>query len=164
MIGKTLDNPIDIVKNYLSYTNTYCRAHAVRMRKNSSRRGCARSRAPPLDPPLPLMTLSATVTRATQLALERFLNTPVVEKYSVNRDNIYLAVEKCNFTRSGGTKQSMALDSRDFNSFADRVKEIVSDKCTIVYTDFACHVAPIVIALRDRNVQAIGYYGKMKEG
>ena len=25
-------------------------------------------------------------------------------------------------------------------TFADRVKAIVSDKCTIVYTDFACHV------------------------
>ena len=58
----------------------------------------------------------------------------------------------------------MALDSRDFNSFADHVKLIVFDKCTIVYTDFACHVAPIVLALRNRNLQAIGYYGKMKEG
>ena len=65
------------------------------------------------------------------------------------------AVEKCNFKRSDGTKQSMVLDSRDFNSFADHVKEIVSDKCTIVYIDFACHVAPIVLALRDRNLQAI---------
>ena len=40
----------------------------------------------------------------------------------------------------------------------------MSYKCTIVYTDFACHVAPIVIALCDRDVQAVGYYGKMKEG
>ena len=32
-----------------------------------------------------------------------------------------------------------------------------------MYTDFACHVGPIVIALRDRDIQAIGYYGKMKE-
>ena len=82
----------------------------------------------------------------------------------MNRDNIFLGVEKCNFKRSDGTKQSVSLDSRDFNSFADRVKEIVADKCTIVYTDFACHVAPIVLALRDRGLQAVGYYGKMKEG
>ena len=26
---------------------------------------------------------------------------------------------------------------------ADRVKDIISDECTIVYTDFALHVAPI---------------------
>ena len=44
------------------------------------------------------------------------------------------------------------------------MKDIISDKCTIVYTDFACHVAPIVLALHDRNVQAFGYHGKMKEG
>ena len=47
----------------------------------------------------------------------------------------------------GGSKQSGALDSRDFNSFADRVTELISDECSIVYTDFACHVAPIVLAL-----------------
>ena len=32
-----------------------------------------------------------------------------------------------------------------------------------MYTDFANHVGPIVMALRDRGVQAIGYYGKMSE-
>ena len=32
-----------------------------------------------------------------------------------------------------------------------------------MYTDFACHVGPIIIALRDRDIKAIGYYGKMKE-
>lgn len=80
----------------------------------------------------------------------------LLNKSTVNRDSIYLAVEKCNFKRSDGTKQSIALDSRDFNSFADRVKEIVSDKCTIIYTDFACHVAPMVLALRDHNLQDYG--------
>ena len=96
--------------------------------------------------------------------LESFLINPVIEKSSVNRENIFLAAEQCNFKRVGGSKQSAALDSRDFNSFADRVTELISDECSIVYTDFACHVAPIVLALRDRNVQAVGYYGKMKEG
>lgn len=119
-----------------------------------------------LFPGIPLMALSATVTPEIQISLETFLHNPIVEKSTVNRDNniIYLAIEKCNFKRSDSTKQSIDLESRDFNAFADRVKEIVSDKCTIVYTDFTCHVAPIVLALRDRNLQAIGYYGKMKEG
>ena len=117
-----------------------------------------------LFPGTPLMALSATVTPQIQRALENFLHNPVIEKGTVNRDNIFLGVEKCNFKRSDGKKQSVSLDSHDFNSLADRVKEIVADKCTIVYTDFACHVAPIVLALRDRGLQAVGYYGKMKEG
>lgn len=117
-----------------------------------------------LFPGTPLMALSATVTPQIQSAFESFLYAPVIERRSINRDNIYLAAEECNFRRSDGSRQSISLDSRDFNTFADRIKEIVSDKCTIVYTDFACHVAPIVLALRDRNLQAVGYYGKMKEG
>lgn len=88
----------------------------------------------------------------------------MIEKSSVNRNNIFLAAEPCNFKRSDGSKQSISLDSRDFNSFADRVVELISDNCSIVYTDFACHVGPIVLALRDRNIKAVGYYGKMKEG
>ena len=36
-------------------------------------------------------------------------------------------------------------------------------QCSIIYADFACHVDPIVLALRNRDIQAIGYYGKMKE-
>ena len=117
-----------------------------------------------LFPGTPVMALSATVTPQIQRALETFLHNPVVERGTVNRDNIFLAAEKCSFRRTDGSRQSISLDSRDFNTFADRVKEIISDKCTIVYTDFACHVAPIVLALRDRSLQAVGYYGKMKEG
>ena len=117
-----------------------------------------------LFPSTPLMALSATVTPQVQSALERLLHHLVIERSSVNCDNIYLATEKCTFRRSDGSRQSISLDSRDFNSFADRIKEIVSDKCTTVYTDFACHVAPIVLALCDRDVQAVGYWSKMKEG
>ena len=40
---------------------------------------------------------------------------------------------------------------------------MVKNNCSIVYTDFAIHVGPIVLALRDHGVNAIGYYGKMKE-
>ena len=81
----------------------------------------------------------------------------------MNRNNIFLAAKPCNYRISDRSKQSISLDSRYLNSFADRVKDI-SDQCTIVYTDFACHVAPIQLALHDRDVQAVGYYGKMKEG
>ena len=76
---------------------------------------------------------------------------------------VYLAAKVCNFKRAEGSKQSVSLNSRDFNNFADLVKDLIVGECSIIYTDFACHVGPIVIALRDRDIQAIGYYGKMKE-
>lgn len=36
-------------------------------------------------------------------------------------------------------------------------------QCSITYTDFSCHVDPVVLALRHWDIQAIGYYGKIKE-
>ena len=49
--------------------------------------------------------------------------------------------------------RSLYIDSRDFNVFADRVKDIISEKTTIVYTDLACHIIiTIVLALDDRNI------------
>ena len=103
---------------------------------------------------VPAMALSATVTPQAHMALTTILIDPVIETSSVNRSNVFLAAE--NYKRNEGSKQSISrLDSRDFNTFADRVNDIISDKCTIVYTDFACCVAPIVLALRDRNIQAV---------
>jgi len=116
-----------------------------------------------LLPGVPIMALSATVTVEVENALKAFLKDPLISRSTVNRVNIYLAAESCNYKRKDGSKQSISLDARDFNSFADRVKQIIGSQCTIVYTDFACHVGPIVIALRDRDIKAIGYYGKMKE-
>lgn len=112
------------------------------------------------------MCLSATVTPKIESALTTtFLKNPVVEKDSINRKNITLEVMPCNFRRNGSSQQSVSLESRDFNDFADKIQEIMIDldKCAIVYTDFACHVPPIVLALRDRGIDAVGYYGKMKE-
>jgi len=116
-----------------------------------------------LFPNVPLMALSATVVPQVEAKLKCLMQDPIVEKSSVNRSNIYLAARMCNFKRSDGSKQSVSLDSRDFNNFADLVTDLIKGECSIIYTDFACHVAPIVLALRDRDVLAIGYYGKMKE-
>ena len=93
------------------------------------------------------MALSATVTPQVHKALITILIDLVIETSSVNRSIVFLAAESCNYKRAEGSKQSISLDSRHFNTFADRVNDIISDKCTIVYTDFACHVAPIVLAL-----------------
>lgn len=43
------------------------------------------------------------------------------------------------------------------------MSELITSKCAIIYTDFANHVGPIVLALRDRGINAVGYYGKMRE-
>ena len=52
-----------------------------------------------LFPGIPLIALSATVTPKIQIAPETFLHNPVVERSTVNRDNICLAVEKCEIGR-----------------------------------------------------------------
>ena len=91
------------------------------------------------------------------------MNNPLTLSVTINRPNIYLATHHCNFKKTGGLSRSFGLDHRDFNEFADKVSSLIGKECSIVYTDFANHVGPIVMALRDRGVQAIGYYGKMNE-
>ena len=116
-------------------------------------------------PEVPIMALSATVTPQNERKLLQLLINPVIEKASVNRKNVYLEVLPCDFTRKDSSQLSVTLDCRDFNNFADKVQERINpDQCCIVYTDFACHVPAIVLALRDRGIEAVGYYGKMKEG
>jgi len=88
------------------------------------------------------MALSATVVPQFEDTLKSFKHDPLVERSSVNRSNIYLAAKVCNFKRSDGSKKSISLDSRDFNNFADVVKDLIEVHCSIVHTDFACHVGP----------------------
>ena len=90
------------------------------------------------------MALSATVIPQIEDALRSFMHDALVERSSVNRCNIYLAVQLCNYKRAEGSKQSISLDSRDFNNFADVVKDLIVGECSIIYTDFACHVGSIV--------------------
>ena len=114
-------------------------------------------------PGVPIIALTATATPMIAHNLKGFLCDPLVLNSTINRPNIYLAVHQCNFKQSGGRSKSFGLDQRDFNEFADQVSSLIGKECSIVYTDFANHVGPIVMALRDRGVQAIGYYGKMRE-
>ena len=114
-------------------------------------------------PGVPIMALTATATPMIAHNLKGFLRDPLVLNNTINRPNIYLAARQCNFKQSGGRSKSFGLDQRNFNEFADQVSSLIGKECSIVYTDFANHVGPIVMALRDRGVQAIGYYGKMRE-
>ena len=95
------------------------------------------------------MALSATVVPQVEDALKSFMHDPLVARSSVNCSNVYLAAKAYNFKRTDGSKKSISLDSRDFNNFADLVPELIEEHCSIVYTDFACHVGPIVLALRN---------------
>ena len=78
-----------------------------------------------LLPNVPLMALSATVIPQVEDALRSFVHDLLVERSSVNRCNVYLAAKVCNFKRAEGSKQSVSLDSRDFNNFADLVKDLI---------------------------------------
>ena len=66
-----------------------------------------------------IMALSATVTVQVENALRSLLSDPVVSRSTVNHDNVYLAVEPCNFKRKDGSWQTVSLDLRDFNNFTD---------------------------------------------
>ena len=74
------------------------------------------------------MALSATVIPQIEDALRSFMHMhdPMVERSLVNHCNIHLAAKVCNFKRAE-SKQSVSLDSRDFNNFADLVKDLIMD-------------------------------------
>ena len=78
-----------------------------------------------LLPNVPLMALSATVIPQVEDALRSFMHDPLAERSSVNCCNVYLAAKVCNFKRADGSKQSVSLDSRDFNNFTNLVKGLI---------------------------------------
>ena len=45
--------------------------------------------------------------------------------------------------------------------FAKRAAEIVQSTSSIVYTDFIKDIGPIVSALEEVGVEAVGYHGEM---
>ena len=102
-----------------------------------------------LFPGVPIMTLTATATPVIASKLKNFLNNPLILNGTINHPNIYLATHHCYFKKTGGLSRSFGLDHRDFNDFADQVTSLIGKECSIVYTDFANHVGPIVMALRD---------------
>lgn len=57
-------------------------------------------------------------------------------------------------------------ENRGFTNFASIIKDKldrISNGSVIVYTDFARYVGPIVCALNDYQIQAVGYYGLMSD-
>lgn len=52
-------------------------------------------------------------------------------------------------------------DNLYYSEFASRAAEISQCELTIIYTDFIADIGPIVSALSDLGIEAVGYYGEM---
>lgn len=107
-------------------------------------------------PNLSLVLLTATATPALMSQLKALLVDPFVCSSSMNRPNVKYFVEKL------PSRGRLSAENRgDFTTFAERVKDIVADECSIVYTDFVVDVGPILCALRGEGLSCAAYYGEM---
>ena len=97
------------------------------------------------------MFATATATPDMEDKLKSLLRNPFVSKGSINRPNIVLRVEE--WTKSSDDP---------FKTFAKRVSEIINNEPCIIYTDFIQDVRPILSAIRDIDISAVGYYGEME--
>ena len=98
------------------------------------------------------MCLTATATPTVEEDIKLLLRNPVVRKMSMNRPNVTLNVEE--------VKEDKSLNHAE--QFAKRVAEICgSSSSIIVYTDFIADIGPIVSALEQVGVEAVGYHGEM---
>lgn len=70
---------------------------------------------------------------------------------SVNRPNIYLHAEELKPDKSEPTAMQ----------FAHRAADIIGSPSAIIYTDFISDVGPIVSALAEIGIDAVGYHGEL---
>ena len=102
-------------------------------------------------PTIPLMALTATATTAVKEEMQLLLRNPVISQSSMNRPNVTLNVEELEPDKS----KPQAVQ------FATKVAEIIGSDCSIIYTDFIADIGPIVSALQEVGVEAVGYHGEM---
>ena len=102
-------------------------------------------------PTIPLIFATATATPNIEEKLRALLRDPLVSKGTINRPNIEIQVEE--WSKSANDP---------FQPFANRVSEIIGSNPCIVYTDFIQDVGPILSAVRDLDISAVGYYGEME--
>ena len=102
-------------------------------------------------PTIPLMALTATATAAVKEEIELLLRNPVISQSSMNRPNVTLKVEELQQDKS----KPQAVQ------FACKVAEIISSDASIIYTDFISDIGPIVSALQEVGVEAVGYHGEI---
>ena len=97
----------------------------------------------------PIMALTATATPAVDDI--KLLRNPVTKRTSINRPNITLNVEELT------PNQSLNKATQ----FTKRAAEIMGSTSSIIYTDFIADIGPIVSALEEVGIQAVGYHGEM---
>ena len=102
-------------------------------------------------PSIPIMALTATATANVEEDIKLLLRNPITSKNSMNRPNVTLKVEELPHNKS----------TPPVISFAKRAAEIIDSTSSIIYTDFIADIGPIVSALQEIGVEAVGYYGEM---
>ena len=94
-----------------------------------------------------IMAVTATATPEVEDGIKQLLRGPVVHKSSVNRPNITMKAEE--LTTDTSVEPAM--------QFALKAVEIAGSTSSIIYTDFIADIGPIVSALSDLGVEAVGY-------
>ena len=102
-------------------------------------------------PDVPIMALTATAMPEVVKDMKSLLRRPHIVQASVNRPNIYLGVEEL---KSDKTVPPAI-------QFARRAADIIGSTSAIVYTDFISDIGPIVSALAEVGVDAVGYHGEL---
>ena len=102
-------------------------------------------------PSTPLMILTATAPPSIESSIHKLVRSPVISKGSINRPNIYLQCEE------------IPNDDNDFSYFAGKVSEIISDECSIIYTEFISDIGPIVSKLEEHGINSVAYYGELDQ-
>ena len=97
------------------------------------------------------MALTATATVAVKEEIKLTLRNPVISQSSMNRPNVTLKVEELEQDKS----KPQAVQ------FASKIVEIINFDASIIYTDFIADIGPIVSALQEVGVEAVGYHGEM---
>ena len=97
------------------------------------------------------MFAMATATPDIEEKLIALLRNSFISKGTINHPNIMLQLEEWS--------KSVA---DPFKQFAKRVSEIIGNDPCIIYSDFIQDVGPILSAIRDLDISAVGYYGEME--
>ena len=100
---------------------------------------------------VPIMALTATATKKVEDDIKLLLRNPVTSKSSMNRQNITLRAEE--IAHNSSLPRAV--------QFAKRAAEIIQSTSSIIYTDFIKDIGPIVSALEEVGVEAVGYHGEM---
>ena len=94
------------------------------------------------------MALTATAMPTPLEDITDILRNPKVIRCSVNRPNVYLCVEELHRASEKSLAPAM--------QFSQRAKGIIGSSSAIIYTDFISDVGPIVSALGELGINAVG--------